>query len=226
MVKLTEKKRKWIINQFRGGRSATSIARIQKISRQMVYKLMVKYREDGPEAYKAKKAGRPSQKINPAFSNKVVLIRKETDYGSEKLHFVFKKEGFNVSQRQIQKILDKKGLTEPCEKRRGQRKYVRYQWPISNLMWHCDYSQYKGKWYITFLDDRSRRIMAAGEFDTANERNAILLLYQELITHKEIKADDQLPPVFPVLIYTAKDNLPDFIVPAKYYTPYGTFTIG
>jgi len=34
-----------------------------------------------------------------------------------------------------------------------------------------------------------------------------LLLYQELITHKEIKADDLLPPVFPVLIYTDKDNL-------------------
>ena len=35
----------------------------------------------------------------------------------------------------------------------------------------------------------------------------ILLLYQELITHKEIKGDDLLPPVFPVLIYTDKDNL-------------------
>ena len=35
----------------------------------------------------------------------------------------------------------------------------------------------------------------------------ILLMYQELITHKEIKGDDLLPPVFPVLIYTDKDNL-------------------
>jgi len=56
-----------------------------------------------------------------------VELRKKTDYGSEKLHFVLKKQGFGVSQRQIQRILDISGLTEPCEKRRGKRKYVRYQ---------------------------------------------------------------------------------------------------
>lgn len=61
-------------------------------------------------------------------------IRKDDDYGSEKIHAVLKHEGFAVSQRQIQRILDEQGLTEPCEKRRGQRKYVRYQWPISNYM--------------------------------------------------------------------------------------------
>jgi len=184
MEKLTEKKRKWIISQFRTGRSATSIARIQKVSRQMVYKLSAKYKKEGKEAYKAKKVGRPSQKINPSFAKKVVSLRKETDYGSEKIHFVLKRQGFSVSQRQIQKILDIKGLTDPCEKRRGQRKYVRYQWPIPNYMWHCDWSQHKGKWRCVFIDDRSRKIMSAGEFDNANEKNAIFLLYQAILINE------------------------------------------
>jgi len=184
MEKLTEKKRKWIISQFRTGRSATSIARIQKISRRMVYKLSAKYKKEGKEAYKAKKAGRPKIKLNPAFVKKVVEIRKETDYGSEKIHFVLKQKGFSVSQHITQRILNEQDLTNPCPKRRGQRKYIRYQWSISNYMWHTDWSQYKAKWYCVFIDDRSRKIMSAGKFGNATEQNTIFLLYQAILVNE------------------------------------------
>ena len=146
--------------------------------------MAAKFKKEGKAAYKAKKAGRPSQPINLKFAKNVISIRKETDYGSEKLHFVLKKQGFSVSQRQIQKILDKNKLTDPCPKRRGQRKYVRYEWPTSNFMWHCDYTFYQNKWYLTYIDDKSRKIMAAGKFDNANEENAIFLLYQAILTNK------------------------------------------
>jgi len=184
MEKLTEKKRKWIIQQFRLGRSATSIARIQKISRRYVYKLAIKYKKEGSAAYKGKKSGRPKIGINPAFRKKVVEIRKSDDYGSEKIHYVITQEGCTVSQHIIQRILDEEGLTDPCPKRKGQRKYVRYQWPMSNYMWHCDWSEYKGKWYCVFIDDRSRKIMAAGEFDNATTKNALFVLYQAILTNE------------------------------------------
>lgn len=188
MEKLNEKKRKWIVNQFRMGRGATSIAMIQGVSRQMVYKLVDKHKKYGEEAYKAKKVGRHSINIHPAFIEKVVFLRKRDDYGSEKLHFVLKKEGFNVSRRQIQKILDNQGLTDPCEKLRGQRKYIRFQWPISNYMWHCDWSKYKGKWYCSFIDDRSRKIMISGVFNEATTKNALFLLYQAILTNQVCSA--------------------------------------
>lgn len=184
MEKLTEKKRKWIIHQFRCGRSATSIAKIQKISRQMVYKLARKYKEIGAEAYKTKKKGRPPIKINPKFIRKVTNIRKKHDYGSQKIHFLLKKEGHSVSQRQIQKILDSKKLTKPCLKRRGQRKYVRYEWPISNHMWHTDWSQYKCEWYLAFIDDKSRKVMSAGKFKRATQSNALFILYQAILMNE------------------------------------------
>jgi len=183
MGMLTEKKRKWIIKQFRSGRSATSIARIQRISRQTVYVLAAKYKAKGKEAYKTKKAGRPKIKINPEFVKKVVELRKTTDYGSEKIHFVLKKSGFKVSRRQIQRVLDEQGLTDPCPKRRGKRTYVRYEWPISNFMWHTDWSFYKGKWYLAFIGDKSRKIMKAGVFNNATEKKALFLLYQAILTN-------------------------------------------
>ena len=115
---------------------------------------------------------------------KVVVIRKSDDYGSEKIHHVLKLGGFAVSRRQIQKILDFKGLTDSCEKRRGQRKYVRFCWRLSNYMWHCDWSEYKNKWYCAFIDDCSRKILAVAEFDNATTENALFILYQAILTHK------------------------------------------
>jgi len=184
METLTEKKRKWIITQFRTGRSATSIARIQKVSRQHVYRLATRFKKEGTTAYNARKAGRHPNQINANFARKVTELRKTTDYGSVKLHVVLKRAGFGVSQRQIQKVLDVNDLTDPCPKRRGKRSYVRYQWPISNYMWHCDWSKYKGKWCCVFIDDRSRKIMVAGEFSNANEENAIFLLYQAILINE------------------------------------------
>ena len=91
MTELTKKKRKWIIQQFRAGRSATSIARIQKISRRYVYKLVKKFNREGIDVYEGKKSGRPKIKINSSFTKKVIEIRNRDDYGSEKIHFVMKK---------------------------------------------------------------------------------------------------------------------------------------
>ncbi|MFH1376168.1 MAG: integrase core domain-containing protein [Candidatus Woesearchaeota archaeon] len=184
MNKLNEKKRKWIIKQFRTGRSAESIAKIQNISRQWVYELTKRYKQQKSKAYQANKAGRPKLSINSGFRNKVIEIRKETDYGKDKIHFVIKKEGYSVSQRQIQRILDEEKLTDPCPKRRGQRNYVRYEWPISNYMWHCDWSFYKSKWFCVFTDDRSRKVMAAGEFNQATEKNTIFLLRQAILINQ------------------------------------------
>jgi putative transposase len=184
MAKLNEKKRRWIVNQFRSGRGATSIARIQKISRQMVHKLVAKHKREGVAAYAAKKPGRKKISINKSFVKRVVELREQTDYGSEKLHFVLKKQGFGVSQHIVQRILDEQRLTEPCEKRRGQRKYVRYQWPISNYLWHCDWSEYEGEHYCAFIDDRSRKIVAAARFDGATKENTLFTFYQAALANQ------------------------------------------
>ncbi len=196
MDKLTKKKRKWIIQEFRLGRSATSIAKIQKISRRYVYKLVKKFKKFGISVYEGKKSGRPKIDINPTFMKKVVEIRKRDDYGSEKIYFVMNKEGFRVSQHIIQRILDEQKLTDPCPKRRGKRKYVRYQWPMSNYMWHTDWSFYKGKWYCVYIDDRSRKIMIAGEFNNATTENALFLLYQTILINQ----------VCPVIILSDKGS--------------------
>jgi putative transposase len=48
-------------------------------------------------------------------------------------------------------------------------------------MWHVDWSEYHGKQYVVFIDDRSRKIMAAGEFDNATTQNTLFVLYQAIL---------------------------------------------
>ncbi|MBI4981317.1 transposase [Candidatus Woesearchaeota archaeon] len=54
----------------------------------------------------------------------------------------------------------------------------------SNYMWHTDWSELNGKQYIAFIDDRSRKIMAGGEFTNATAENAIFLLHLAILTNE------------------------------------------
>ncbi len=140
----------------------------------------------GTDAYKVKQAGRPPTQACSAFRQRVKEVRDDTGYGSKKIHVTLSREGFSVSKRQIQKILDELGLTQPCEKRRGQKKYVRYQMSASNVMWHTDWTTFEKKQYCGYLDDRSRKIMSAGVFNNATEQNALFLLHQAILRNRAI----------------------------------------
>ena len=149
-----------------------------------MYDLAARYKLTGSRAFCARKPGRPRQVLHTRFVKKVVDLRKSTEYGSAKLHYVLCKTGFSVSRRQIQNVLDSKRLTVPCVKRRGKRTYVRFEWPISNYMWHTDWSKLGHNWYCAFLDDKSRKIMAAGVFKVPTTRNTLFLLHQAILAQE------------------------------------------
>jgi hypothetical protein len=81
-------------------------------------------------------------------------------------------------------------------------------------MWHCDWSQHEGKWYCSFIDDRSRKIMSSGEFSNATEEHAIFLLYQAILINE----------VCPVIVlsdkgtqfYNSKRNKKDVLTPSLF----------
>jgi len=99
------------------------------------------------------------------------------------------KKGHGVSLRKIQQVLVKEGLQKPCKKRQKPRKYKRYEWPIPNLMWHTDWhviksDKLKGKNFISYIDDCSRKIMAYGVFDHMTTNASLDVLYSAIAEHK------------------------------------------
>lgn len=110
---------------------------------------------------------------------------KKNKCGARKLYAVLKRKGFSVSLRKISQVLVKEGLQKPNLKRRKPRKYKRYEWPVPNLMWHTDWHVMKsvklrGKNFISFIDDCSRKIMGYGVFNRMTTENSLAILYDSI----------------------------------------------
>ena len=63
-------------------------------------------------------------------------------------------------------------------KRPSQVKFVRYEWPKPNALWHTDWTDcpFTGKKLIAFIDDYSRFVVHAEYFNNATTENTILAL--------------------------------------------------
>ena len=69
------------------------------------------------------------------------------------------------------------GLASDEPKKKGRRKWVRYEREHSNSMWHTDYKQLDdGRWFIAYQDDASRFVTGYGVFDNATTKNALAVL--------------------------------------------------
>jgi len=188
MAKLTYEKRVWIVKKYEAGVPASQLALAQKVNRRCIYQLVEKYKLDGWDGLKDHKAGRLFEPLNAKFYEKVVDEWNKQRCGARKLNAILKKRGFGVSLRKISQVLVREGFQKPCLKRRKSRKYKRYEWPISNFMWHTDWhtmkARLKGKEFISYLDDSSRQIMSYGLFDSATTRNSLVVLYAAIGRHQ------------------------------------------
>lgn len=190
MAKLTEKKRKWIIKQIERGMSKKNVAMAMKVSRMTVWKIIQKYNKWGEEGLKDHKKGRLFEPLNPKFYKLVIEEWKKNKCGARKLHAVIKRRGFNVSRRKIEQVLIAEGFQKPVLKRRKPRKYKRYEWPISNYMWHTDWhvikaERLKGKNILVYIDDCSRKI-TGHSLGNQTTQNSLFALYGAIAKHNVI----------------------------------------
>lgn len=92
-------------------------------------------------------------KITPRIEEKVILIKKETGWGAEKIE-----DYIGIGHTTINKILNKYNLTHPNPNRRSRIKYIRWQRKHPNSLWQMDTSDQKieGKYCFAVIDDCSR----------------------------------------------------------------------
>jgi len=178
MYKLTFKKRVWIVKQVLRAVPRVKVAKAQSISDRAVRQIMQKYAEYGWDGLKDHKTGRPETVLN---RNAVIIIldlRKRFGYGACRIEQLLKSKGFSISHRQIEKLLVRNGLVKPNVKKQKKRKWVRYELPHPNDMWHTDwsYDPFTGKNLSVYIDDKTRLITSFGVFKRATAENTIVLL--------------------------------------------------
>ena len=178
MYKLSFKKRVWIVKQHLKGISTSKICLAQKISRMTVSNVVRMYKQDGWEALKDHKTGRPETQLNPNVEIIILDLRKRFAYGACRIENLLRKKGFSISHRQIEKLLLRNGLVEPNIRKQRPRKWVRFQLPYPNDMPHTDwtYDPYTQKQLSVYIDDRTRLITSFGLFHRATASNSVALL--------------------------------------------------
>lgn len=178
MYKLTFEKRAWIVKQYLKGVSTSKIALSQKITRMTISKIMRQYKEYGFDGLSDHKTGRPERTLNPNAEIIIFDLRKRFGYGACRIEHLLKNKGFGISHRQIEKLLVRNGLVTPNFAKQKPRKWVRYELPNPNDLWHTDwsYDPFTGKQLGIYIDDRTRLVTSGNIFSNANAENTILLL--------------------------------------------------
>lgn len=178
MAKLTYVKRVWLVKKYEAGVPASELAMAQKIHRRCVYQLIEKYELYGWDGLKDHKTGRPETVLNPKAADEILALRKQFGYGAIHIEQELRNRGFSISHRQIEKLLIRNNLVLPDIKKQKPRKWVRYELPNPNDLWHTDwsYDPFTGKNLSVYEDDRTRVITSYGLFPNANVENSLALL--------------------------------------------------
>jgi putative transposase len=194
MVKLNERKIRWIIQQKLGGRGTGEIALIQRVSRRRVEQLWQAYRLTSilPTL---KKPGRPS-KASVSLRDAALILEAydKLKVNALTLERVLKHtHGFSQPHNRIHMILKEAGRALPQLSKQKRRRWVRYEREHSMSLWHTDWKQLSdGRWWIAALDDASRLIVGYGVFQEATAEHTIHVLKQAIDKHgrpREILTD-------------------------------------
>jgi putative transposase len=185
MVKLNERKIRWIIQQKLGGRGTGELALIQRVSRRRIEQLWQAYRLAGVLPA-LKKPGRPK---NTSISlREAALILEAYDrlkVNALTLETVLKhSHGLNLPHNKIHTILKENCRAMPQPSKQRRRKWVRYEREHSMSLWHMDWKQLSdGRWWIAVEDDASRLIVGYGVFQDPTADNTIHVLKQAITKH-------------------------------------------
>src|SRR3989338_6392488 len=190
MYKLTFEKRVWIVKQILRGEQVKNVSLAQKVSRITAFKIMQVYKEYGWDGLKDHKTGRRETTLNQNAEIIIFDLRKRFGYGPEKIEYLLKSKGFRISHRQIYKLLVRNNLVEPNIKKQKCRKWVRFELPNPNDMWHTDttYDPFTQKQLIIYLDDKTRLVTSFGVFNRATADNSIALLKSGIASHGKPKS--------------------------------------
>lgn len=176
-VEWTPRLRKWVIKQWEAGITPVSeIAKNREIPRSSVYELIKRYNRYGHGGLEPRRRGKKRELVNPHFEQYVLQKFALLPKGSPKMWLALKQEGFSVSQRKIQQIYTKNMLKMNTRSRPSQIKFVKYEWPTPNALWHTDWTEcpFTGFQLIAFIDDHSRFIVHAEYFSNATTENTLL----------------------------------------------------
>jgi len=194
--RLTERKVRYIVRHKRRGKTNREIAfemRVSISTVKRVWSYWLTHREYLP----IKKRGRKVKELSEEEKEIIREAKAKYRLGARRLEKVIEQVyGIHIPHNRIHRFLLEEGLAkeEPRKKRR-RKPYIRYEREHSMSAGHIDWFEKGGIKFCAIIDDASRKIPAAGEFQHANTANSIALVdklvedYWDIMPLEELISD-------------------------------------
>ena len=177
-MSLERKKRRLILHRSDG--NFRRLCAELRISPQTGYNWLARFRAGGlNELLKDGPGGRPKQSVAENVRNAVLALREQHGWNEKKIRH----ELGSVSYHSVRKILAEAnalGIAPP----RRKRTFKEFERPLPNHLWQADFSLLDdGYWLFALLDDHSRYLVDAMEFEEASTENALFVCRRALRQH-------------------------------------------
>ena len=194
MKKLSNKKIQRIVKMKLVGESNKQIAKHFGVTTRRIQQIFKVYWKTGSSP----KLQKPGKRRAEATEDDILTVKeayKELPSGARMLEkFIERKSNIHIPHNRIHRILMSSGYAREEQAKKKQRKWVRYERQHSLSLLHTDWYECAcGKKLISFEDDASRGILAAGEFDEATDDNTVNVLKEA------IKAAKPYGPIIQIL---------------------------
>jgi len=166
------------------------IAKMRKVPKQTIYRWKKIFARFGETGLENNKPGAKETHINVTFETHVLSTWNKRNVGVHKIWLKLGGQGFAVSERQIQKVYLKNALKMNKRTRPSQIKFVKYEWPKPNMLWHTDWTEcpFTKKQLIAFIDDNSRFVVHAEYFENATTENTLLAFKNAIMMYGKPEA--------------------------------------
>lgn len=184
-----------ILKAIFGKWSKKRIANRFEISRQTIYDIKKRYDKNDVYGLEDHQPGPLRIPLNPVFYANILEIRKKQGFGACRIEKHFKKRGYSVGHNKINQVLQYEKLINKKMGKRKRPKYIRYEAENCNDQWHIDWSidPLTKKNLFAIIDDKSRFIVFAGLFESANAENSAFAIEKTIKRYgkpKEIVSDN------------------------------------
>jgi transposase InsO family protein len=156
------------------GRPVAELARAHGVHRSWIYKLLARYRAEGPAGLEGR-SRRPHSsptKIRDLYEDEIVALRKELidagfDAGAQTISFhLAQRHGTVPSVPSIWRVLRERGFVTPQPHKRPRSSWVRFEATLPNECWQSDITHVlladgAEVEVVNFIDDHSRLCVAS-----------------------------------------------------------------
>jgi transposase InsO family protein len=172
-----DKARFLVETHLRTGKPIGELAKAHGVHRSWLYKLLVRYRREGPAGLQArsKRPHRSPSRISDGWADEIASLRKSLadlglDAGAETIHYhLAQRHGVVPSVATIWRVLRARGCVSPQPHKRPKSSWSRFVAELPNECWQADVTHVEGAGgqvfeVLNIIDDHSRLCVASRAF--------------------------------------------------------------